>query len=320
MLRRWEGALDAQKITLGILGLALLLPCSGSSGQTYNRSVFDDSSIQPIKKRRKGPAPPPVTFSVVREIPLPGKLPEGDLELENSTIRLPVKGGVAEIDLSSVESSPVRIEPGGSPGRLEIAWVHGGPENDYRFRSYPEGRIEAERRGFGWNREWRRRWRLRTPGGTPSPPLVDGKRVYYGCTDNRIYAIKAKNGHRVWASDIEERITRPLALWRGSIGSGGDPGGYKILLAIPDGGIRLVAIDPFDGKSLATYRMETAGESLVSPPAVLPDGRIVAAVQKYRPSDAALLVLEIVPVDPPDASAAVLQKIEDKEVNDEGDR
>jgi hypothetical protein len=224
---------------------------------------------------------------------------------------------VARIDLSSPSEAEVSLEEGEGPGKVDIAWVHGGPKGNFRYRTHPEGMLVAEKRGYGWNREWKRRWRLRSPGGTPSPPLTDGGRVFYGCTDNRIYAVRAKNGHRLWAHDAEERVTRPLALWTGTVDTAEK---FGLLLAIPDRGTSLIALDPFDGKRLATHRLRKDGESMVSSPVVTFDGRILAAVQKYKPSDAGLVVLQVVPAErlaPPGEDASGQEA---DEVSDEGDR
>jgi outer membrane protein assembly factor BamB len=132
-------------------------------------------------------------------------------------------------------------------------------------------------------------------------------RVLFGCNDNRIYALKLQNGHRVWYQEMGQRILLPLVLWGGDLPIPKKKSGktvsvpqfYDLILVVPHPGITLQVLDAFDGKSLASTtigssRNQFQGE-FVTEPAVLDDGRIVIAVQKYKESEASLLVLGIVP-------------------------
>jgi outer membrane protein assembly factor BamB len=115
--------------------------------------------------------------------------------------------------------------------------------------------------------------------------------VFVGSSDSRIYALRARNGHRLWARDVGERLVRPLAHWHGSLG---EPE-FDFLVAVPGDGRQVLVLDPFDGRTLASYRLPDTGESLATGPAVTPDGRVAVAVQKYDEKAAALLLLEIRP-------------------------
>jgi outer membrane protein assembly factor BamB len=63
---------------------------------------------------------------------------------------------------------------------------------DAAYASYAEGRVVALSMADGrefWSREVK---------GRPSPPLVHDDSVYVGATDNRFYALDAKNGKERW--------------------------------------------------------------------------------------------------------------------------
>ena len=59
---------------------------------------------------------------------------------------------------------------------------------------------------------WRKKWKIRAPGSEFARPLITDKRIYYGATDNRVYGVKRRSGHRVWVTDVEGRAIRPLEL------------------------------------------------------------------------------------------------------------
>lgn len=309
--------------------LVLLFSSEVATAQSYQRIQFQEDPSRLINRKRKTPEPPAFTFALVKEIPLPGPLPGGNPVATGSMIRIPVSGGTALVDLESgkveVSGDPVEMVP--APDLSQ--WVPGGVNNKYRFRSFSEGVVFAEREGYGWSREWRLKWHLRTPGGIPSPPLPVGRAVLFGCTDNRIYAVRAKNGHRLWVQDVGERVTRPLVLWEGKIeppaGEMTEPAEtsssreFQVILTVPGeagDGESLIALDPFDGKRLATYRHAPPGETIISAPAASSEGAVVVAVQKYKPSEAALLLFKIVPAGRLDTSGPV----NDIEVKDEGYR
>ena len=63
---------------------------------------------------------------------------------------------------------------------------------DASYASYAEGRVVALSMADG-----RELW-LREVKGRPSPPLVRDDSVYVGATDNRFYALDAKNGKERW--------------------------------------------------------------------------------------------------------------------------
>ena len=68
-----------------------------------------------------------------------------------------------------------------------------------------------------------------------------------------------------------------------------------LVLAVPDDGGAIVALDAHTGAKVASYDLPDDGGTLVGDPLVTPDGRIVVARQKYTPEDASLMVFRLVP-------------------------
>ena len=266
-----------------------------AAGQGYGGATLDPAAFPVLKPKRKSPAPPPVTLVMVLEVPIPGPLAGTAMEVDGNSLRVPVHGGYVLVDLSAsgepvvtlVEAEPA--EPGEDGG-----WILAGKKKRHRFRTEPEGRIVAQKRASSRSSAWRRRWDLKTPGSTPAPPLLVGKSLLFGCSDNRVYALKARNGHRLWYQDLEHRILFPLVHWRGRIGDEE----HDVVLVVPHPGRSIRVLDPFDGKSLARFRLgqgnaQDTEDEVVSYPAILADGLIVLPVQKYRSEEAVLQLLRL---------------------------
>src|SRR6185503_5119196 len=87
-----------------------------------------------------------------------------------------------------------------------------------------------------------RDWSLRLTGAAPAPPLVIEKRVCVGSLADLVTCVRYDNGHRVWATDVEDRISRKLVLWEGEItepAAGTAPARTvreHLILVTPDGG------------------------------------------------------------------------------------
>jgi outer membrane protein assembly factor BamB len=132
-------------------------------------------------------------------------------------------------------------------------------------------------------------------------PVVSRERVYFGALDNRVYCVKARNGHRVWTAALPGRIDRPLTLWRGPAPSPADattpvaPADLELVLVIPEGAPRVLALDARDGRQVARLELPEGQGRLVGAPAVTPDSRIAVAWQNYDESRAALIVFELRP-------------------------
>ncbi len=274
--------------------LASLLPLA--LAQKSEPSPFDQPFLDPLAVPSRS-APPQLTFKVVADIPLPGPLPGPGPRLVGDRIEIPVAGGMATtrwvadaepvLELETAHELPT---PEGSSD-----WVE-APDGRFRARTEPGGRISMQKRCPRCRDGWRSRWKLRMPGSTPAPPLLTEKRVYVGTMDNRVYALTRRNGHRAWATDVEDRVARPVVLWQGV----GDAKGFEAILVLPGSGSRLIALDAQTGLRVADFELSEAGGRLRSTPLATPDGKIIVARERYKATEASLIVLQLAP--PPGAT------------------
>lgn len=285
------------------LVLACTLVSSPSPAQTTSGRPGSSVVYPSPLARREGPAPPSVAFRLVDRIALPGPLSGEPPRWDDGRLLVPVSGGMVVVRPGDgVDVRPGRDDRGddraNSGGR---PWVV-SEDGLARYRTLPRGRVIAERRERPGDR-WKRAWSLRVAGATLAPPLLSGPRLLFGSLDNQLYAVRARNGHRLWAVDLGERISRPLALWEGTlpVREGGERKVIqaRFVLVVPDGGGRLVAIDPHDGRSVATVELPDRDEWLAAPAVPLPDHSIALARQGFESSEAAVLVyaLEAAPAD-----------------------
>lgn len=281
-------------VLIGVLPPALAHGVVSSSAYPNN--------YPPALPRRGGPPLPSLVFERVGEVPLPGPLPGAPPALIDGRIHIPAAGGVA-VALPEV-GAQAKLEPWPSPESEEGAprsvssWVpgHGGK---YRFRSSLEGRIEAERRCSWCRRGWRHAWSLKIAAATLAPPLVLDHRVCFASLDDQVYCLRADNGHRLWTRDLQDRISHPLALWRGTVrapAKGEVPARdivVQLILVIPDGGGVLLALDPYDGSRAAVFEAPTAEDRMIPSPLVATNGLVVVARQGYVRTDASLTLLRL---------------------------
>jgi outer membrane protein assembly factor BamB len=128
---------------------------------------------------------------------------------------------------------------------------------DAVFGSYAEGRIVAVAVADGrelWSREVK---------GRPSPPLVRDDSVYVGATDNRFYALDAKNGKERWTWRTGGDVVGAVA--------SGTPKIKAIYYASLDAVVR--AVNPGNGHQ--RWKRD-GGTRAVAPPLAL-DGSLVVA-------------------------------------------
>lgn len=240
-------------------------------------------------------------FAVLREVPIPGPIAAGSLRLDTDGVHVPLRSGEAIVPLEPAD--PPRLVDGLQAAGADKAeeWMQGGPGN-LRFRTVPSGTVEAQRRCKSCRSGWKRAWRLGVGAATPSPPLVVGPRVCYGALDNLVTCVRASNGHRLWASDVGDRVSTALALWTGTPEGrredGGEPATVELLLVLPDSGAVLLALDAYDGRRAAAHELPEAKGRLIGPALVTGDGRIVVARQGYREDEAAVEFLALVPSAP----------------------
>ena len=256
-----------------------LFALSETGAQSYVDAGLDD--LAPPADSESKDRPPKLIFSLLAEIPLPGPLPGDGPRLRGDLIEIGVAGGTV-VTRPVPDATPQLIDSafGRDP---TVSWVTDERQRT-RFRSVPGGALEAQKSCRRCKTGWKRSWRLRVPGNTLVPPLVADRRVYIGALDNRVYSLKARNGHRVWTVDIGGRISTPLMLWRGEIPqpTPQDPLATReltLILAVPASGSEMVALEGQGGRQVASMRLPEGGGKLVSGPLATPDGTVVVARQ-----------------------------------------
>ncbi len=281
-----------------VVGAWFLLACSDTRAQILSADPFENPPL--AGKQDRDPAPPQLIFRLLAEIPLPGPLPGVGPRWTGETIEIPVAGGIAALPLDS-EGAP-RILP-------EAAGVDAAPGGEgwaenarlgMRFRADPSGVVWAEKRCGGCPRGWKKKWQLRAAGVSPAPPLAVGKYVYFGSLDNRVFCVRARNGHRVWAVDVGGRVARPLVSWTpppdlAAAATPSPTAPRAAVLAVLEEGAELLALSDRDGARIAGMKLVAGQGKLVSVPLATPDGRLAVARQNYAETDAALLLLRLVP-------------------------
>jgi len=293
------------------VGLSLVLSLFGLSetgAQSYVDVGFDD--LPPPTESRTKEQPPKLIFTLLAEIPLPGPLPGHGPRLRGDLVEIGVAGGTVVTE-PVPGATPQLIAPfyPTDPERPAEGWVTDQAERR-RFRSVPGGALEAQKSCRRCKTGWKRIWKLRVPGNTLVPPLVADRRVAIGALDNRIYSLKARNGHRVWTADIGGRISTPLMQWRGKIPqpTAEDPLATReltLILAVPASGSEMVALESEGGRQVASMRLPENGGKLVSGPLTLPDGKVVVARQQYAASEASLMVYRLLSLRPPVAPTEI---------------
>ena len=262
----------------------------GIDGQTTaSGEAFQNQFPDPLRYAAPVPEPPELSFALVTEIELPGPLVSGPR----------LKGGQVEI-LSA--AGPLRLDWAGPPAPAVVApatpavaveepsaWAL-SPDGKHRAGPVRD-RLLVQKVCRGCSSGWRRRWRLRVPGLAPTSPVMTARRVYYGSADNQVYGVRRKNGHRIWATPLEGRVLRTLALW---VDPDSPPQpGVAAILAIPEPGREMVVLDAFSGTLVLRYRLAGEDDKLVGAPLTTPDGHVILARQGYTEEDAGLIVLKL---------------------------
>ncbi|HXV74790.1 MAG TPA: PQQ-binding-like beta-propeller repeat protein [Candidatus Polarisedimenticolaceae bacterium] len=277
---------------------------SPASAQAPGENAFDTEYLAPVPDTDDRGGRVNFRFELVSEVVLPGPLSAAGPRPLPGGVEIGVDGGKAIA--AWMPESDLELTPR-APAAPEIEQPPFGLSADGRFRGLPieEGWILAQRRCPRCKSGWRTRWKIRAPGSQFARPLVTEHRIYYGTTDNRVYCVKRKSGHRVWVSDVRGRVLRPLELLEVSAPphpryfDRNRPLTMGVILVIPDGGAELIALEAKSGERLASY--ELPENELLVGGAVAHDGQVVVAAQRYSAEDAALLVLGLVPVEGSDA-------------------
>ncbi len=280
----------------GAAFFALTLLVSPALAQYDGSSAgVQPNNYPPALAPRRGRAPA-LEFKLLGEIALPGPLGGQRSFVAAGVVVLPVEGGWARI-------TP---EPGATPSivlSLETPeapeWI-ASPNGKRRYRTTAEGLVEAQRLSRS-GKKWVASWRIVAPNSIMAPPILLGPRLCYAGLDDRVTCVRASNGHRVWAVDLGDRLSRELTCWP-TCGKGTGDG--EILLVVPDDGASLMALDAYDGRRLATFDLP-ATQRFGSSAFVVSDDRIAIARKGYDPKEAALVVLQLA-APPPAAPAGPL--------------
>ena len=251
------------------------------------------NNYPPALPVRRGPGPL-LAFERVGEIALPGPLVGGTTWIADGLVVIPVERGVARVRPEA--EADAALEPAAalpSPA----AWLE-SPNGKRRYRTTPEGRVEAEQRRRP-GKPWRLSWRLVAPNSIVAPPVLLGPRLCYAGLDDCVTCVRSSNGHRLWSVDLGDRVSRALTCWP-SCENGPDNG--TVLLAVPDDGASVIALDAYDGRRVARFDLP-ANQRFATPALVVAGGRIAIARKGYDDREAALVLLQLAPP-PPAAPAA----------------
>ena len=291
---------------LALAALALLL--SGAPlAQSPAPSRDSPNRYPSVLPPRKGPLPPRFALRVEAEIPIPAPLHGSRLALAGDRVRFETEGGPMELEpRPGAEPAPA------GPATGEPSWV-AADGGRVRVRTLPEGRVEAQKRSRWAKSGWKRAWSLRASGRTPSPPALLGRRVFFGSVDGQVHCVRIDNGHRAWAVDVGDRVSMAIAAgtFEPSGGDGSRPP-LEFVLAVPDEGSQLVALDAYDGSRLVAHEV-AGGEMLVTPPVLLPDRRVAVGRVAYVGGGAVMLVLRMEPLpeeEGPGGDGAIMRRAE----------
>jgi hypothetical protein len=278
----------------GSLALALLAsPALAQYGSTT--PDVQPNNYPPALPARRGPGPS-LVFERIGEVVLPGPLASRPAWAATGFVNVPVEAGVVQL-VPELDAKPEMT--GAAEAETTVEWIVSA-NGKRRYRTTQEGLVEAERRSHA-RRGWSRSWRIIAPNSILSPPILVGPRLCYAGLDDRVTCVRAKNGHRLWAVDLGDRLSRALAVW--PAGEGANPDS-ELVLAVPDDGASVIALDAYDGRRVATYELPPH-HHFASPALVVASGRIALARKGYDDREAALVLLKLVPPPPPAPPSAV---------------
>jgi hypothetical protein len=283
-------------IAVFAVGLSVVNAQSGSSDKP-----FDLEELEPVPGSGADETQPQFRFELIAEVSLPGPLPGGGTFLLDDAIGVEVAEGLAWVSWDGT----LQLRPAGDAQPAEDDESAFAFSNDGKMRctTLADGWIKAEKRCGSCRKVWRKKWRIRAPGSEFARPLITDKRIYYGATDNQVYGVKRGSGHRVWATDVGGRVIRPLELLQVSappdvrfIGPRGSRT-MDLVLVVPGSGDSIIALEGRAGTRVARYELPE-NEAFVGSPLTHND-RVAVVRQRYDASDAALLIFELRPPEPP---------------------
>lgn len=246
------------------------------------------NNYPPALPARRGPGPS-LVFERLGEVALPGPLGTAASRVADGLIVVPVASGFLRVapEIDATPSLVASVELPESP-----EWVESS-NGKRRFRTTREGLVEAQHRRRAKSK-WRASWHLVAPNSILAPPVLIGPRLCYAGLDDRVTCVRASNGHRLWAVDVGDRLSRGLTCWPACsdrVSSG------ELLLVVPDDGASVVALDAYDGRHVAEFDLPPT-HRFVSSALVVARERIVVARTGYDEQEAALVLLRLRPPPP----------------------
>lgn len=264
----------------------------------YGTTTTPDSqpnNYPPALPARSAPGPT-LVFLRLGEVVLPGPLSAKPGFVADGLVVIPVEGGWARL-AAEVGAEP-SIVPAAEAEEVE-EWVVAS-NGKRRFRTTQEGLVESEKRR-GEGKKWRRSWKVIAPNSIFAKPVLAGPRLCYAGLDDRVTCVRTKNGHLLWAVDLGDRLSRGLTCWP-KCGDG--PGDAEILLAVPDDGATVIALDAYDGRTVDSFELPPT-HHFASPALVVSPDRIALARKGYDDREAVLVLLRLVPPPPDEKHAPV---------------
>ncbi len=289
--------MTACRLSHPLLGFAVLALLSRPASAQYGAATPDvqPNNYPPALPQRRTPGPQ-LVFERIGEIGLPGPLAQHPGWVADGQVVIPVESGTVHV-APEADATPALGPDAAVPAPVE--WVIAS-DGKHRYRTTPEGIVEAERRTHS-GKKWKRTWRIVAPNSILAPPILVGPRLCYAGLDDRVTCVRASNGHRLWAVDLGDRLSHGLTCWPRC----GDPAREaEILLAVPDDGATVIALDAYDGRKVAAYELP-AHHHFASAALVVPGDRIAITRKGYDDREAALVLLRLTPPPPGHPPAAV---------------
>lgn len=275
---------------LPLLAAALVLLAPPAVAQ-YGTSSPDvqPNNYPPALPARRGPGPN-LVFERLGEIALPGPLGAAAVFTSEGQVVIPVEGGWARV-APETDATPSIVPTLDPPATVE--WIVSS-NGKRRFRTTQEGLVEAERLRRG-RKKWSSSWRIIAPNSILAPPILIGPRLCYAGLDDRVTCVRSSNGHRLWTVDLGDRLSRGLSVWPESP----DPTvNGQVVLAVPDDGASVIALDAYDGRRVATFDLPPT-HHFASSALVVSHDRIAIARKGYEDREAAVVLLRLTRPPPP---------------------
>jgi hypothetical protein len=283
-----------RRTALTIVVILATLP--GAFGQLATPQTVYPDHYPPALPDRKGPPPPKLRFERVSSVPLPGPLPAAPLALREHAVVVAVAGGWASVALDDPTPTLGATPPTPPDPR---AWVL-ADDGKQRYRVSDDGRVLLSETASRFARDgWSHAWKIRVASTIAAAPLVVGRRLCFATAGDEVVCLRGDNGHRLWSADVGSRVTRPLELWRGTLPIWNrrtnrvTQEALEVLIAVPDRGDAVLALDAWNGDVLATETLTAAEGWLVTGAKVVGPADVAIARQGYADEDGALLLYRL---------------------------